>query len=144
MKSAYRPGNSGGGGLYWGRMRILVVDDDPTVREMLKIYLTAKGYGVALAADGTEGFTKATQMRPHVVIMDIMMPSTYGSSVIKRMRELPELKNTPVIVHSGADESAVKKLVGSDDENVHIIPKPANLEELGKLIAELAKVSGIV
>jgi DNA-binding response OmpR family regulator len=125
-------------------MRLLIVDDDPNIRTMFKEYFSAHGFGVAEAGDGTEGVTRAAQVRPHVIIMDVMMPSAYGTAALKSIREIRELENTPVIVHSGANPEAVEKLVPREDPHVRIFPKPADLPSLLNLAKELGEASGVV
>lgn len=69
------------------RGKILVVDDEPNIRELLSIYLKGKGYEVFTAADGEEALSMARRQRPHLVLLDIMMPNMDGMTALKRLRE---------------------------------------------------------
>lgn len=77
---------------------ILLVDDDLTLREMYEERLKAEGFTVETAKDGQEALDKATQTRPNLILLDVMMPRINGLDVLKRLKEQDETKNIPVIV----------------------------------------------
>ena len=76
---------------------ILVVEDDPDARELLRSILTLAGLEVVLATDGQEGFERAQAMSPDLVITDISMPRLDGLGLIRKLRELPGLENMPIL-----------------------------------------------
>jgi DNA-binding response OmpR family regulator len=77
---------------------ILLVDDDLTLREMYSERLKAEGFVVEMAQDGEEALSKATEMHPNIILLDIMMPKINGLDVLKKLREQEETKAIPVIV----------------------------------------------
>lgn len=77
---------------------ILLVDDDLTLREMYSERLKAEGFVVEMAMDGEEALSKATEMHPNIILLDIMMPKINGLDVLKKLREQEETKAIPVIV----------------------------------------------
>ena len=76
---------------------ILVAEDATELADMLKSILESRGHQVAVAADGVEMIEKAKNLRPKLIISDIMMPGTYGSAAFKSLQDDPYTKGTPVI-----------------------------------------------
>jgi CheY-like chemotaxis protein len=111
---------------------ILVVEDDPNIRECLIELLRVEGYPVEFAADGAEALEKlATITRPTLVLLDLMMPRVDGWQVLKIMRENDHLAPVPVIITS-ATADLRGGLHGAND----IIKKPYDLDALLRLIAK--------
>lgn len=79
---------------------ILVVDDDPFMREITRIHLESAGYSVALAESGAEGVEKAINIRPSAVIMDYAMPGVSGAEALKQLRSHAATATTPVLMLS--------------------------------------------
>lgn len=77
---------------------VLVVDDDPSMREITRIHLEGAGYDVALAESAADGLEKARSLRPSVVIMDFAMPGGTGAEALRIMRTDEELGTTPVLM----------------------------------------------
>ena len=77
-------------------MRLLVVDDDPSVREALELVLDLNGFGVATATDGAEAIRTLAVDRPDAVILDVLMPGLDGLEVCRRMRATGD--RTPVLM----------------------------------------------
>ena len=78
--------------------RILVVDDNPTNVEILRVRLDAQGYEVVTAADGEEALTQARALEPDLVLLDVMMPKLDGISVLKELKQDAKLQFVPVIL----------------------------------------------
>jgi CheY-like chemotaxis protein len=78
--------------------QILVIDDDPTIRQMCKAYFTVKGHVVTLAKDGKEGLDKFKGGRFDVVITALMMPGVHGFQVIDYVKKSPRGKSTAVLL----------------------------------------------
>lgn len=118
--------------------RILVVDDDNAINELIKINLELLGYEVITAYDGLQGYTLAKQELPDLIILDIMMPDVDGYTVAKRVRENPETKDIPILMLTamGQLEDKVKGFdIGVDDYLV----KPFEMEELKVRVRALLK-----
>jgi adenylate cyclase len=77
---------------------ILAVDDTPENLEILRMRLEAQGYQVAEAVDGEDGLAKARALKPDLILLDIMMPKRDGISVVRELKQDPELRTIPVIL----------------------------------------------
>jgi len=109
--------------------RILIVDDDPWILRMVSTLLEKRGYKVLTAADGEEGLFRADQMRPDLIISDVMMPKMDGWAMIKALRSRGEFGIVPVIFLTalGGEEDRLKGFrLGADD----YLPKPFRFEDL--------------
>jgi adenylate cyclase len=84
--------------------RVLVIDDDQTVRDLMRRVLSREGFDVVTAADGIEGLTLARELRPSVITLDVLMHTLDGWSVLQEIRNDPVLANTPVVMLSILDE----------------------------------------
>jgi DNA-binding response OmpR family regulator len=117
--------------------RVLVVEDDPSVRGLLQTLLSAEGYDVVTASDGLAGLVKAASTKPALMLLDLMMPDLGGVRVLEELRDDPELKETPVIVVTGKIDAvpAMKQLLGDD----LVFLKPFAVAEL---LARVADVTG--
>jgi DNA-binding response OmpR family regulator len=118
-------------------VRVLVVEDDPSVRGLLQTLLTAEGYEVATAADGLAALQAASATLPALVLLDLVMPDLGGARVIEQLREDPALAAIPVIVVTGKEEAvpAMKDLLGDDN----VVLKPFGV---GELLARVDDVTG--
>lgn len=106
--------------------RVLVIDDEAQIRRFLRISLEANGYEVHEVANGLEGISRAAQLRPDLIILDMGLPDIDGLEVLRRLREWT---TTPAIILSvrDADDDKVAALdAGADD----YLTKPFSLEEL--------------
>ena len=105
---------------------VLIVEDDPNIRELLQLYLEKDGYAVTLAADGGQGLEKFRAIKPDLVLLDVMMPVMDGWAVCKAIRAEG---NTPVIMltaKSETDDKVTGLKAGADD----YITKPFEMKEL--------------
>jgi len=100
VADAPRPASLAGA---WAR-RILVIDDDPTVRELMERFLVKEGFSVDTAANGVEGLRRARAVRPAAITLDVMMPELDGWTVLAALKGDPELADIPVIVVTILDE----------------------------------------
>jgi diguanylate cyclase (GGDEF)-like protein len=114
---------------------ILVVDDDPDIARFVEVNLRSAGYEVSVASDGEEALRQAGQVRPDLVLLDVMMPRIDGFEVAQRLRRNPQTANTSIIMLTAKALSTDKVLgltAGADD----YIIKPFDPIEL------LARVKG--
>ena len=105
---------------------VLIVEDDPNIRELLQMYLERDGYAVTLATDGGQGLDKFRSIKPDLVLLDVMMPVMDGWAVCKAIRAEG---NTPVIMLTakGETDDKVQGLkAGADD----YVTKPFEMKEL--------------
>jgi DNA-binding response OmpR family regulator len=105
---------------------VLVVDDDPTVREVVASYLRDAGYDVTEAADGHDALDLATRVQPQLVILDLMLPGLDGLEVCRRLRAASDV---PVIMLTALGDEADRVLgleLGADD----YVTKPFSPREL--------------
>ena len=87
--------------------KILVVDDDQNICELLRLYLTKEGYQVTLASDGEDALNQYGQVKPDMVLLDVMMPKLDGWEVCRRIRKEGD---TPVIMLTAKGETFDKVL----------------------------------
>jgi DNA-binding response OmpR family regulator len=115
--------------------RVLVVEDDPSVRGLLHTLLSAEGYDVATASDGLAGLVKAAATKPALMLLDLMMPDLGGVRVLEEIRDDPELSDTPVIVVTGKIDAVpgMRDLLGED----HVFVKPFAVAELLERVAAI-------
>ncbi|HWQ11074.1 MAG TPA: ATP-binding protein, partial [Holophaga sp.] len=108
------------------RGRILLIDDDPALREALSRMLAREGFQVTLAGNGMEGLALARSLAPQLITLDIEMPGCDGWEVLARLKADPELKQIPVVVVSVLDERAR----GFALEAADYLQKPVDRERL--------------
>ena len=97
--------------------RILVVEDQAAIVDMVRMRLEANNYEVITAADGQEGLDKARKENPNLIILDIMLPKMDGYKVCKLLKADPRYKKIPIIISTGRTPQELKKLgkeVGAD------------------------------
>jgi len=80
---------------------ILVVEDDDVTRELMRRALERRGYAVVTAEDGIQGYEKALQESPHLIITDINMPGADGVHLVRRIRDTATLEGVPILVTTG-------------------------------------------
>jgi phosphate regulon transcriptional regulator PhoB len=109
--------------------RVLLVEDEGDVAELIRYNLAKEGYDVVLTTNGNEALRLAREHRPDVLLLDIMVPQLNGWEVCRRLKKDPELASIPVIMVSGRVEEGDKVLgfeVGADD----YVTKPFSPREL--------------
>ena len=109
--------------------KIMIVEDDTSLREIYSIRLTAEGYEIVSAGDGEEALAVAVKEKPDLIISDVMMPKISGFDMLDILRSTPETSNMKVIMMTalssdeqrqrgenlGADRYLVKSQVGIED-----------------------------
>ncbi len=121
------------------RTRVLVIDDDPVILELLRINFEIEGFEVISACDGQEGLDRASADHPDVILSDIMMPRLDGLQLLTRLKDDPATAKVPVVLLSAkAQRAEVDKglALGADD----YVTKPFDpLELLDRVNAALEK-----
>src|SRR5438105_5764600 len=115
---------------------ILIVDDSPSVRQVVKITLTGAGYSVMEAFDGADALTKLVGGKVHLIITDINMPNMDGISFIKEVKKLSAYKFTPIIMLT-TEFSAEKKKEGQAAGAKAWVVKPFVPEQMLDVVAKL-------
>jgi PleD family two-component response regulator len=109
--------------------RILVVEDDFDISNMLRIYFTGQGFEVRVAPRGNDALAMTRQSLPHLIVLDIMLPDMDGYAVCKQLRTTTRTSHIPIIFLTQKDERSDKIAgleLGADD----YITKPFDIEEL--------------
>jgi DNA-binding response OmpR family regulator len=104
------------------KKKILLVEDDESVRQLVRVTLQMNDYEVVEAKDGLEGLLLLEMHKPDAVVLDLMMPDVGGERMLAQLRATPETKRTPVVIITGKPEVApeVIGLVGREN----FFPKP--------------------
>ena len=122
-----------------GVAKVLVIDDDPVIVELLRVNFEIENFEVVTAGDGREGLEKAKTENPDVVLSDIMMPRLDGLELVSLLREDARTRNLPVILLSAKAQNAEVQQgldMGADD----YVTKPFDpLELIDRVNAVLAR-----
>jgi len=111
------------------QQRILVIEDDPDIVELLQYNLEREGFEVCTAKTGEEGKARALECRPSLILLDLMLPRTSGLDVCRELRSREETKRTPLIMVTAKGEESDVVLgleLGADD----YVTKPFSVKEL--------------
>ena len=118
--------------------KILVIDDDIAINELIKVNLELQGYEVIQGFNGTDGFALAKQEEPELIVLDVMMPEVDGFTVAQRIRQCPEIADTPIIMLTALSQLNDKVNgfnIGVDD----YLTKPFEIDELIVRVRALLK-----
>ena len=113
---------------------ILVVDDETAITGSIQAVLSKEGYQVHLAHDGTEGVNLASQVNPDLIIMDITMPGMDGYEATERLKQIPALKDVPIIFLTGKSASEDGGMAFAKG-GVSFVRKPFSGKQLRDLVA---------
>jgi signal transduction histidine kinase/DNA-binding response OmpR family regulator len=117
---------------------VLVIDDDPSVRDLIRRYLTREGFRVVVAPDGETGLRLAHELRPDAITLDVIMPGLDGWSVLAALKSDPELSETPVIITTVVDEQTTGIALGAAD----YLTKPVDRERLLRVLRRTRRTPG--
>lgn len=116
--------------------RVLAVDDDPVIQRLLEVNLEMEGYEVQLASDGWQAVDAARSFRPHVILLDVMMPNMDGWEACATIKQDPAMADTPVVFLSArAQDADIER--GTELGAAAYITKPFDPIDLLDLVAEL-------
>ena len=109
-----------------GKKRVLVIEDEVSISDIIRFNLTKEGYDVITAYDGRDGLEKALSQSPDLILLDIMLPYMDGFEVCRRVRE----KSSVPIIMLTAKEEEVDKVLGLELGADDYITKPFGMREL--------------
>ena len=121
------------------KSRILIADDNPTNVELLEVYLNDLDCELAVAVDGRDTLDKVASFKPHLILLDVMMPKLSGFEVCKQLKESPQTKGIMVLMVTALNELGdIERAVnaGTDD----FLSKPVNKLELIKRVENMLKL----
>lgn len=113
--------------------RILVIDDEPEITDIVETYFESLGYDVVAANSGSAGLDKAREFKPNLVLLDIMMPDTTGYEVCNELKGMDSMKGVPVVFLTGRDtreDSGRSFQAGCD----MFVKKPFSCERLADIV----------
>ena len=114
-----------------GDSTVLVIDDDPSVRDLVTRFLVKEGYRVICAPDGEVGLQVAREQRPDAITLDVMMPRIDGWEVLRRLKADPEVGDIPVVMLSIVDNTGLGFALGASD----YLTKPIDRQALIRALA---------
>jgi DNA-binding response OmpR family regulator len=115
--------------------RILIVDDENDFIELLQYKLAGQGYDLIVANDGVHALSQARQLKPSLILLDILLPDLDGLSVCEILRRQPATKSIPIIFMSALTSEVTKRTVAMQAED--FFTKPLDLPRLVRRIADL-------
>ncbi len=124
------------------RARVLVVDDEPDLIRILEFGLRAAGYQVEIAADGQEGLKKAREIRPDIILLDLMLPKLDGYKVCRLLKFDERYRQIPIIILSARTQEGDQALAKEMGAN-RFITKPYEFSEILTHIEALLKASSV-
>ncbi|HSM82589.1 MAG TPA: response regulator [Nodosilinea sp.] len=130
MRAAISAGTANGHDLQSAASTILVIDDDPSVQDLMQRFLSREGFNVVGAGSGLEGLQLARQHRPDVIVLDVMMPSVDGWAVLTELKADPELAAIPVVMVTMVDDKNLGYALGASD----YLLKPIDYDRLAEVL----------
>jgi DNA-binding response OmpR family regulator len=123
-------------------VRVLLIEDDEELAEMYRIRLTADGHAVSVVQDGESGLAALASAHADLVFLDVRLPNADGVEVLERLRAIPDLERTKVIVLSNYGEPALRErclALGALDYLVKADVVPSTLAARVKQVTEAAR-----
>jgi len=117
---------------------VLLIDDDPTVHDLLQRALSRRGFRVESAWDGASGLSRARELKPDAILLDVLMPGMDGWSVLAALKAHEELAHIPVVMVTLVDEESLGFSLGATD----YLTKPVDPDRLTALLARLSAKTG--
>jgi two-component system OmpR family response regulator len=119
------------------KKRVLIADDDPAISRLLERVLMRE-YEVIIAKDGPGALALAQETRPNLLILDVMMPGMDGFQLAAKVREVPEIKNSPIIFLTARD-GPMDTIKGIQSGARHYLTKPFKIDDL---LTKVKKILG--
>jgi len=116
--------------------RILIADDEPDIRNVLRRLLLSDGFCVCEAGDGYEALAAVDRCEVSVIVMDILMPGMSGSEAIRSLRANPRFATTPILIITG--HTALQPQQWADPRSgIRLLTKPLNLDQMLSTVHQL-------
>ena len=121
------------------KMKILIVDDDGSLRNVLKDKISHEGFMALTASDGEEGLKIAIKEKPDLILLDVIMPKVDGIKMLKNLRENEWGKTVPVLLLSNDDDPEHIRETLKDNATDYLIKSDWELENVVKRIKEVLR-----
>ena len=121
--------------------RILIIEDERDLAELLAFSLNQAGYATTIASDGADGLTKALTELPDLVVLDLMLPGLLGTEVCRRLRQEPTTARVPVLMLTARGEE-IDRVVGFEVGADDYVVKPFSVREVVLRVKALLRRSG--
>jgi CheY-like chemotaxis protein len=120
--------------------RVLVADDEPDIRTILRRLLLSEGFQVCEAGDGTEVLAAADRCKINIIVMDMMMPQMSGAEAVQRLRADPRYTKTPIVLITG--NPVIRPMVRPCHlGDMVMLTKPLNLDEVLTVVHQLTQTA---
>ncbi|MBY0538215.1 response regulator [Patescibacteria group bacterium] len=124
-----------------GEVKVLMVEDDPFLSEMVLTKLSAEGCIPYSTADGSEALGLIEQFRPHVVLLDLMLPGMSGEEILQQLKTNPELKDIPVVIFSNkSEEEGIRESLNNGAAR-YLVKSATDIQKLPGILAEVVAES---
>ena len=120
------------------RRWILIVDDDPLMLQILEKFVQGPDIHVTTASDARQAFIQARDLKPALIISDMMMPDFYGSATLFELRKDSRTGGIPFIFVTGMTPEKAQALLPPNDPKVRLLTKPIDFEKLAAHVKELS------
>ena len=133
--------NNSGNPQATNQKKLVIVEDERVLADALEIKFQHEGFQVSKADNGQAGLALIQQVKPDIVLADLMMPVMDGKTMLRKMREVPDLKYTPVVVLTNAGElDNIRETKKYDDVSSFLIKSNINPEDVVKVVKDLLKM----
>ncbi len=123
------------------KKRLLIVDDDSSLTDLMQIGLESEHWTIEVAHDALAGFEKARDLRPFLILSDFQMPDFgKGSDLVRAIRKEPVLAKTPVLILTSMEIAWVNARLPAGETRVRVLNKPPDFEKMKATIKELTGV----
>ena len=117
-----------------GKPTVLVIDDDATIRDIMRKVLTREGFHVVTASGGEEGLRLARQIRPVAITLDVLMPDMDGWMVLSKLKSDPELADIPVVMQTIVDDKKTGYALGASE----YVTKPVDRARIASILSRFS------
>lgn len=124
-----------------GLQKILLVEDNPELRNLYQLFLTEYGYTITTAIDGEDGLAKAKETKPELIFLDVMMPKLDGFQVLKKLRHEKEYgcTNTKIVLLTNLGDAGKVEADVKRDMDGYVVKAEIELSDLLDIIKSLEK-----